>query len=204
MGKVGRARMRRRFAMVWALSLARAVDAVTTAVGRIAAWLVLLAVLISAGNAISRKGFSLSSNAWLEAQWYLFGAVFMLGTAWTLLRNEHIRIDILASRMPKAYRDWLEVIGHGLFLIPFALIHVYLATPSFLSSFRSGEMSSNAGGLPIWPAKLMVLVGFSLLLAQGLSELIKRIAVLTGDLRLDGDGDEGVPEPRLDATEPPR
>jgi TRAP-type mannitol/chloroaromatic compound transport system permease small subunit len=187
--------------MVWALSLARAIDLVTRGVGRAAAWLVLLAVVISAGNAISRKGFSLSSNAWLEAQWYLFGAVFMLGAAWTLQRNEHIRIDILSSRMPQAYRDWLDVIGHALFLIPFALVHVYLATPFFLVSFRTGEMSANAGGLPIWPAKLVVLVGFTLLLAQGVSELIKRIAVLNGRLPRDPGEERG---PAADPAQTPR
>jgi TRAP-type mannitol/chloroaromatic compound transport system permease small subunit len=187
--------------MVRALSLARAIDRVTRGVGRRAAWLVLVAVLISAGNAISRKGFSLSSNAWLEAQWYLFGAVFMLGAAWTLERNEHIRIDVLSSRLSQSYRDRLDVIGHALFLIPFALVHVHLAIPFFLTSFRTGEVSVNAGGLPIWPAKLLVLAGFTLLLAQGFSELIKRVAVITGDLPRDFGEERRLP---TDPADPPR
>jgi TRAP-type mannitol/chloroaromatic compound transport system permease small subunit len=168
--------------MAWMMSLSRVIDGLTERVGRIAAWLVLAAVAISAGNAISRKAFSLSSNALLEAQWYLFGAVFMLGAAWTLKRNEHIRIDIISSRLPKAFRDWLEIIGHAFFLIPFALIHLYFSVPFFMSAFRSGEVSTNVGGLPIWPAKLLILVGFGLLLIQGFSELIKRIAITTGHL----------------------
>ncbi len=198
--------------MGWMISLSRAIDGVTERVGRVAAWLVLVAVVISAGNAISRKAFSLSSNAWLEMQWYLFGAVFMLGAAWTLKRNEHIRIDILASRMPKAFRDWLEIIGHAFFLIPFALVHVYFSVPFFLSAFRSGEVSTNVGGLLIWPAKLLILVGFGLLLIQGFSELIKRIAVKTG--HLDEEVEDGDPRLKLpipldarhfdDPTKPPR
>jgi len=198
--------------MAWMISLSRAIDGVTERVGRMAAWLVLVAVVISAGNAISRKAFSLSSNAWLEMQWYLFGAVFMLGAAWTLKRNEHIRIDILASRLPKGFRDWLEIIGHAFFLIPFALVHVYFSVPFFLSAFRSGEVSTNVGGLLIWPAKLLILVGFGLLLIQGFSELIKRIAIKTGHLDEEvEEGDSGVklpipPDARHfdDATKPPR
>jgi TRAP-type mannitol/chloroaromatic compound transport system permease small subunit len=198
--------------MTWMISLSRAIDGVTERVGRMAAWLVLVAVVISAGNAISRKAFSISSNAWLEMQWYLFGAVFMLGAAWTLKRNEHIRIDILASRMPKAFRDWLEIIGHAFFLIPFALVHVYFSVPFFLSAFRSGEVSTNVGGLLIWPAKLLILVGFTLLLIQGFSELIKRVAIKTG--HLDEEVEEGDPGMKLpippdarhfdDPTKPPR
>jgi len=151
-----------------------------TWVGRAAAWLVLAAVVISAGNAISRKLFSLSSNAWLELQWYLFGAVFMLGAAWTLKLNEHVRIDILSSRLSKRARDRLDIVGHLTLLFPFVLLHINTAAPFFLGSYRSGEVSTNAGGLIIWPAKLMVLIGFVLLLLQGVSELIKRIAILRG------------------------
>ncbi len=196
--------------MALLLSLARAVDAVTERIGRAAAWLVLAAILISAGNAVSRKAFSLSSNAWLEMQWYLFGAVFMLGAAWTLKRNEHIRIDILASRLPKRFRDWLDVVGHALFLIPFAAIHVWLSAPFFMSSFRSWEVSTNVGGLLIWPAKLLILLGFTLLLVQGFSELIKRVAVITGhrDDDADAPGDAPLPlGPNLrapDSVPPPR
>jgi len=188
-----------RVAMGLMMSLSRRIDGLTERIGRLAAWLVLAAVLISAGNAISRKAFSLSSNALLEAQWYLFGAVFMLGAAWTLKRNEHIRIDILSSRLPKAFRDWLEIIGHAFFLIPFALIHVYFSIPFFMSAFRSGEVSTNVGGLPIWPAKLLILVGFGLLLIQGVSELIKRIALATGHLAEETEAGD----PRLKLPIPP-
>lgn len=162
------------------LALSRGIDQVNTWIGRAAAWLVLAAVVISAGNAISRKLFSVSSNAWLELQWYLFGAVFMLGAAWTLKLNEHVRIDILSSRFSKRGRDRLDLGGHFLFLLPFVLLHLNTAYPFFLTSFASGEVSTNAGGLIIWPAKLMVLVGFILLLLQGISEIIKRIAIMRG------------------------
>lgn len=165
-----------------ALRLARMIDAVNAFIARAAAWLVLAAVLISAGNAISRKAFSLSSNAWLEAQWYLFGAVFLLGAAWTLKRDEHVRIDVLTSRLSKRARDRIDLFGHIAFLIPFAALHVLTAVPFFLLSWRTGEVSSNAGGLVLWPAKLLVLVGFTLLLAQALSETIKRFAVMRGVL----------------------
>lgn len=166
--------------MAFALRLARMIDAVTALVARAVAWLVVVAVVISAGNAISRKAFSLSSNAWLELQWYLFGAVFLLGAAWTLRRNEHVRIDVLTSRLSQRARDRIDLVGHIAFLIPFAALHVVTAVPFFLLSWRTGEVSSNAGGLPLWPAKLLVLVGFSLLLAQAVSETIKRFAVLRG------------------------
>ncbi|MFN3687357.1 TRAP transporter small permease subunit [Salinarimonas sp.] len=179
--------------MALALRLARAIDATNALIGRLAAWLVLAAVVISAGNALSRRMFSLSSNAWLEVQWYLFGAVFLLGASWTLRRNEHVRIDILASRFSKGARDRLDLVGHALFLIPFALVHVVLAVPFFLLSWRTGEMSANAGGLPLWPAKLLVLVGFAMLLAQGVSEFVKRLAIVTG--RLADEADETVPHP---------
>lgn len=173
------------------LALARAIDAVNLRIGRAAAWLVLAAILVSAGNAISRKAFSLSSNAWLELQWYLFGAVFMLAAAWTLKTDEHVRVDVLSSRLPRGYRNVLDVIGHALFLIPFAAIHVWLSWPFFMTAFRSGEVSSNAGGLLIWPARLVIVVGFTLLLAQGVSELIKRIAIVAGRIPDDVAADEG-------------
>lgn len=166
--------------MAFALRLARGIDAVNERVARAAAWLVVAAVVISAGNAISRKAFSLSSNAWLEVQWYLFGAVFLLGASWTLKRNEHVRIDVLSSRFSQRARDRLDLVGHALFLIPFALAHVVFAVPFFLLSWRTGEVSANAGGLPLWPAKLLVLVGFTMLLAQGVSEFVKTLARLRG------------------------
>lgn len=165
------------------LRISHGIDVINTAIARWAAWLVLVAVVISAANAISRKAFAISSNAWLEAQWYLFGAVFMLGAAWTLRRNEHVRIDILSSRFSRRNRDRLDVAGHLIFLLPFVLIHIDTALPFFWTSFLSGEVSTNAGGLVIWPAKLLVLAGFVLLLLQALSELIKRVAILRGDLR---------------------
>lgn len=162
------------------LALSRGIDALNAWIGRTAAWLVLAAVVVSAANAVSRKLFSLSSNAWLELQWYLFGAVFMLGAAWTLRLNEHVRIDILSSHLSKRSRDRLDVAGHLLFLFPFVLIHIDTGWPFFINSFWSGEVSTNAGGLIIWPAKFVVVAGFVLLLLQGVSELIKRVAILRG------------------------
>lgn len=160
------------------LAVSRAIDAVNTVIGRIAMWLTLFAVLISAGNAVIRKGFDMSSNAWLEAQWYLFGGVFMLCAAYTLLKNEHIRIDVVANSFSKRVRDWIDVIGHVVVLIPLCLLLVYDLWPFFWGSFVAREMSSSAGGLPLWPAKGVVLVGFVMLLFQAFSELIKRIAVM--------------------------
>jgi TRAP-type mannitol/chloroaromatic compound transport system permease small subunit len=162
------------------LGLSRVIDAVNTIVGRCAMWLTLAAVLVSSINAMVRKAFDMSSNAWLELQWYLFGAVFMLCAGYTLLKNEHIRIDVLAGRFSKRTRDWIDVVGHAGVLIPFCLLMIYDLWPFFWSSFRSGEMSPSPGGLIIWPAKFLILAGFVLLLAQGVSELIKRIAIIRG------------------------
>jgi TRAP-type mannitol/chloroaromatic compound transport system permease small subunit len=160
------------------LSISRGIDAVTAFIGRWVYWLILAAVLVSAGNAVSRKLFNISSNAWLELQWYLFAAVFMLAAAYTLQRNEHIRIDIISNLLSKRARNWIDVIGHSLFLLPMAAVMVYQLVPWVLGGIRSGEMSANAGGLVLWPARLVVLVGFALLFFQGISELIKRIAVM--------------------------
>ena len=162
------------------LYVSRGIDAVTAFVGRWVYWLVLAAVLVSAGNAIIRKLFSISSNAWLELQWYLFGAVFMLAAAYTLQRNEHIRIDIVSNMLPKRGRDWIDVIGHAFFLLPLCVLMVRELLPWVIASIRSGEMSSNAGGLVLWPVRLVILAGFVLLLLQGISELVKRIAVMRG------------------------
>ncbi|MGE6743660.1 TRAP transporter small permease subunit [Allorhizobium pseudoryzae] len=162
------------------LAVSRAIDAVTGFIGRWVAWLLLAAVLISAGNAVMRKAFDISSNAWLEVQWYLYGTVFMLAAAYALLKNEHVRIDILSSSWSKRTRDIVDLTLHILFLLPFASLMTYLALPWFWLSYQSGEISSNAGGLIIWPAKLVVLVGFALLLAQAISEIIKRFAVIIG------------------------
>ncbi|WP_374371860.1 TRAP transporter small permease subunit [Dongia sp.] len=166
--------------MLALLAVSRGIDAVTAFIGRSVKWLILVAVLVSAGNAIIRKVFDSSSNAWLELQWYLFGAVFMLAAAYTLQMNEHIRIDVLSSRLQKRTRDWIDLICHIVFLLPFTLMMVWLCIPFFVDSYTSQEMSMNSGGLIIWPAKALILVGFILLLAQAYSEIVKRIAVLAG------------------------
>jgi TRAP-type mannitol/chloroaromatic compound transport system permease small subunit len=162
------------------LAVSRLIDAINGAIGRSVSWLLLAAVMISAGNAVIRKVFDISSNAWLELQWYLYGTVFMLAAAYALLRNEHIRIDVLSSGWSKRTRDWIDLILHIIFLVPFSSLMAYLAWPWFWLSFRSGEVSSSAGGLIIWPAKAVVLLGFLLLTAQAFSEIIKRAAVLMG------------------------
>lgn len=149
----------------------------------IVAWAILIAVLVSAVNAIVRKVFNTSSNSWLELQWVLFGLVFLLCAPWTLLSNEHIRIDIVNSFFPKRVRDWIDVFGHLFFLIPMAALIVYLGWPYFWLSLMQDEQSTNAGGLPVYPSKLLVPLGFTLLLVQGFSELIKRIAIIKGDLQ---------------------
>jgi len=166
--------------MGFLLALSRAIDRTTAFVGRAVSWLVLVAVLVSAGNAISRKAFDLSSNAWLELQWYLFGAVFMLAAAYTLQQNEHIRIDIFYGSRSKRMQDWIDLVGHLLFLLPFCGVMLWLLLPYVLLSIRSGEMSANAGGLILWPAKALLLAGFVLLALQGISEVVKRIAIMAG------------------------
>ena len=162
------------------LKLSSIVDRINTFIGKNVSWLILVAVLVSAGNAIIRKAFDMSSNAWLELQWYLYGTVFMLAAAYTLLLNEHIRIDVLSNNFSKRTRDWIDLICHIAFLLPFSALLTYLAIPWFYRSFKIGEISANAGGLIIWPAKLMVLLGFLLLLLQALSEIIKRYAIIRG------------------------
>jgi TRAP-type mannitol/chloroaromatic compound transport system permease small subunit len=162
------------------LALSRGIDRVTTLIGRSVAWLILLAVVISATNAIIRKVFSMSSNAWLEAQWYLFGAAFMLASAWTLLENEHIRIDVVYGRWSRRVQHWIDLLGTVLFLMPFTTVMLWLTWPALMGSIRSGEISMNAGGLPLWPARAVLVVGFGMLFAQGLSEIVKKIAVMRG------------------------
>ncbi len=164
------------------LRLSRTIDWLNERVGKTAAWAIVVAILVSAINAIIRRVFGVSSNAWLELQWYLFGAVFMLCAAWTLRVNEHIRIDIISSRLSKRGRDRIDLIGHLFFLFPFVALMLYLSFPYFINSYRSGEVSSNAGGLLIWPAKGLILLGFISLAFQWLSELIKRIAIMKGQL----------------------
>lgn len=165
-----------------ALSLSRAIDRMTGFIGRWVAWLIVAAAGVSALNAIIRKLFDTSSNAWLEAQWFLFGLVFLLCAPWTLSANEHIRIDIVNSMLSQRARNIIDVIGHTLFLMPMAAVMLYTSIPFFLNSFRLNEQSTNAGGLPQWPAKLFIPLGFALLFIQAISELIKRIAIMRGDL----------------------
>lgn len=174
-----------------ALKLSAAIDRLNEAIGKSAYWLILVAVLVSTANAIIRKAFDSSSNAWLEAQWQLFGAVFMLCAAYTLLKNEHIRIDIVNSRLPKAVRDWIDLLGHLLFLMPFVLLMLIDGIPFAITSYLQNEQSGNAGGLPQWPAKILIPLGFFLLFLQGISEIIKRVAVMRGDIE-DPHGDEPV------------
>lgn len=164
------------------LGISRTIDAVTEFIGKAVSWLILVAVLVSAGNAIIRKIFNVSSNSWLEAQWYLFGAAFMFAAAYTLSQNEHIRIDIVYGMFSRRAQHWIDLLGHLLFLMPFVLLMVYYLVPYVLLSYRSGEVSSSAGGLIIWPAKGILLIGFILLAAQGVSEIIKKIAVMTGNM----------------------
>jgi TRAP-type mannitol/chloroaromatic compound transport system permease small subunit len=164
------------------IGCSRGIDRFTALIGRGIAWLILVAVLVSAGNAVVRKAFDLSSNAWLELQWYLFGAVFLLAAAWTLQKNEHVRIDVVSSRLGRRTRLWIDLICHLLFLMPFVVMMIWLSWPFFWRSWRTSEQSMNAGGLILWPAKLLILVGFIVLLFQGISEIIKIIAYLRGDL----------------------
>jgi len=163
------------------LKISALIDALNERVGSIVIWAVLASVLISAGNAISRKAFDLSSNAWLEIQWYLFAAVFMLAAGYTYLKNEHVRIDVLSARLSARGRTWVDIFGIVFFLMPWVVLMLYLGIPFFHQAFVSGEMSSNAGGLIRWPAYLLIPVGVALLGLQALSELIKRIGFLTGN-----------------------
>ncbi len=162
------------------LSLSRGIDAFTRWAGKRLAWLIVLAVIVSAVNAIVRKVFDTSSNSWLELQWVLFSIVFLLCSPWTLLDNEHIRIDIVNNLLPKRVRDIIDLVGHAFFLLPLTIVMIVTGGPFFLRSYAINEQSSNAGGLPQWPAKSLIMIGFAFLLVQGISELIKRIAVMRG------------------------
>lgn len=162
------------------LKFSRGVDSLNAFVGRWVIWLILACTVISGLNAVVRKAFNVSSNAYLEVQWYLFAASFLLAAGYTLLHGEHVKIDVIASKLSKRKQIWIDIIGFSLFLTPVCLVILYYGVPFFLQGFRSGEMSSNAGGLVRWPVYLMMPVGFVLLLLQGLSELIKRIAFLKG------------------------
>ncbi|MDR6291217.1 MULTISPECIES: TRAP transporter small permease subunit [Inquilinus] len=162
------------------LGASRVIDAVNGWIGRSVSWLVLVAVLVSTGNAILRKSFSISSNAWLELQWYLFSAVFLLAAGYTLLKGEHVKVDILYARWPRRAQLWIEVFGTVVFLLPFCIITILLSWPVMVDKYVSGEISGNANGLILWPVWALIPAGFLLLGLQGLSELVKRIAILSG------------------------
>jgi TRAP-type mannitol/chloroaromatic compound transport system permease small subunit len=162
------------------LKLSRLIDALNGHIGRAVYWLVLVAVLVSATNAIVRKLLNVSSNAFLELQWYLFSAIFLFCAGFTLLKNEHVRIDVIAGRLSARAQAWIDVFGTVFFLMPMALGFIYLSWPIAVRTYVTGEISTNAGGLLLWPARLMVPLGFGLLALQGLSELIKRVAFLAG------------------------
>jgi len=162
------------------LKLSRGIDAFTKWTGKRIAWLILVAVVVSAVNAIMRKAFDVSSNSWLELQWVLFGIVFLMCSPWTLLDNEHIRIDIVNNMLPKTARNVIDVVGHAFFLMPLCVVMIITGGPFFMRSVEVNEQSGNAGGLPQWPAKSLIIIGFAFLLVQGISELIKRIAVMRG------------------------
>ncbi|TCN28998.1 TRAP transporter small permease subunit [Sinorhizobium americanum] len=164
------------------LGFSRLIDAITERIGKAVSWLILVAVLVSAGNAVIRKAFNVSSNAWLEAQWYLFGAAFMFAAAYTLSQNEHIRIDVVYGMFSRRVQHWIDLFGHVFFLMPFVLLMLYYLVPYVRMSYASGEVSSSAGGLIIWPAKAILLIGFILLALQGVSEIIKKIAIMTGNM----------------------
>jgi TRAP-type mannitol/chloroaromatic compound transport system permease small subunit len=184
------------------LSIARAIDWLNERVGRAVYWLVLIAVLVSAGNASVRYALNTSSNAWLEIQWYLFAAVFLLASGYTLLNNEHIRIDVIIGRFSRRTQAWIDLFGHVFFLLPMAIIILWLSWPVFMNAYQSGEMSSDAGGLIRWPARLMIPAGFALLVLQGFSQLIKTAAFLLG---LAPDPVEPAPTPHattLEAMDP--
>lgn len=162
------------------LAFSRLIDSLSTWVGKFTMWLILVTTLVSAGNALVRKIFNVSSNGLLEIQWYMFAAVFLLGSGYGLLKNSHVRIDFISTKLSDRTRNWIDVFGIILVLMPFCLIAIYLGWPFFIQAFNSGEMSQNAGGLIRWPAYVLIPLGFALLMLQGVSELIKRLAFLNG------------------------
>jgi TRAP-type mannitol/chloroaromatic compound transport system permease small subunit len=162
------------------LPLSRGIDAINAWLGRRLSWLILLAVIVSAGNATIRKIFDTSSNSWLELQWVLFGAVFLLCSPWTLMSNEHIRIDIVNNLLPRWVRGTIDLVGHTFFLIPLTIVMIITGLPFFLRSYEVNEQSFNAGGLPVWPSKGLVPLAFTLLFVQAISELIKRASIMRG------------------------
>ena len=166
--------------MSFLLSLSKYIDAINEKIGLTVSWALLLAVLICSGNAIIRYAFNMSSNAWLEIQWYLFGAIFLLASSYTLRRNEHVRIDVIVGKLSKRTQVWIDLFGFLLFLLPATLLILYFAVPFAMESIRNQEVSSNAGGLIVWPAKALIPLGFLMLTMQGVSELIKRAGFLMG------------------------
>jgi len=169
------------------LTLARAIDALNEYTGRIVRWLVLVTILIAAGNAVILWLIRDSSNAWLEIQWYLFGAIFLLAAGYTLKHNGHVRVDVLFGRLPPRARAWIDIIGGLLFLLPMCGLMVWLSWPDLVSSWISGETSPDAGGLIRWPVRLLIPLGFTLLALQGIAETLKRIAFLAGHGDLPGE-----------------
>jgi TRAP-type mannitol/chloroaromatic compound transport system permease small subunit len=162
------------------LALARLIDRITAAIGKGVMWLILVAVLVSAGNAIVRKAFNWSSNSLLELQWYLFGAAFMGAAAYTLQQNEHIRIDIFYASRSRRTQHWIDLFGHVVFLLPFVVLTAWMLWPYTVQAYLSGQISTNAGGLIIWPARAILFAGFVLLCAQAVAEIIKKIAIIQG------------------------
>jgi TRAP-type mannitol/chloroaromatic compound transport system permease small subunit len=165
------------------IRLSKLIDAINDRLGVLANWMVLLAGLISAGNAMSRYAFDRSSNAWLEIQWYLFAAIVMLGASYTLRMNEHVRVDIVYTHLSERGKEWLDLIGTAVFLVPSMLTIAWYSVPFFVQSWNVQEISGNAGGLIRWPVKILVPIGFTLVALQGISEIIKRAASLRGDIR---------------------
>ncbi|MBS7698532.1 MULTISPECIES: TRAP transporter small permease subunit [unclassified Chelatococcus] len=180
------------------LAISRIIDAINTRIGKWCAWLILAAIVVSALNAIVRKLLDTSSNAWLELQWVLFGVVFLMCAPWTLIANEHIRIDIINGQLSKRVRDWIDIIGHVFFLLPFTIVMIVTTAPFAERSWLINEQSSSAGGLPQWPAKFLILVGFVLLFFQAVSELIKRIAIMRGAMDDPHAGSSGQAEAEVE------
>lgn len=162
------------------LALSRAIDRLNEIIGKTVMWAIFVAILVSAANAVVRKVFNTSSNAWLELQWYLFGAAFMLAAAYTLKQNEHIRIDIFYGTRSRRTQHWIDLFGHVLFLMPFVVLMAWMMVPYAWQAWKIGQVSTNAGGLMIWPARAILAAGFILLVLQGISEIIKKIAVMQG------------------------
>ena len=166
--------------MAFLISLARMIDALNEKIGLAVSWCLFAAVLVCSGNALVRYALNMSSNGWLEIQWYLFSAMFLLGASYTLKRNEHVRIDVITGRFSKRTQVWIDLFGFLVFMLPMTTLVLYFAVPYALTSIQNQEMSMNAGGLILWPAKLLIPVGFFLLTLQGISELIKRLGYLQG------------------------